>query len=220
MRITVAQRCINMEDALKLNEKEMDALKEIGNICVGNATTSLSQMLKKSVQIKMLETKFIPVETFASEIGGPEKIVISVYMQLTGDLSGEVMFLFQRESALQLVDHLLDRKPGESQLMEGMEESAFKEMTNIFTGSYLNSMANMLEMKIFHSVPHSANDMAQALLDFVLIRLASKADSLLCVRTEIDIEGKNVSGTYMILFEEQSLRLVVDTLHKKYGNSF
>jgi chemotaxis protein CheC len=209
-----------MGDMFKLNEREMDALKEIGNICIGNATTSLSQMLNKRIQINLLETKFIPIENFANEVGGAEKIVMSIYLQITGDLNGEVIFLFPREGALQIVDFMMNRRSGETMLMEAIEESAFKEMSNIFTGSYLNAMSKMLDMKIIHSVPHAANDMAQAILDFVLIKISTKADNILCIRTEIDVDGKNVNGTFMIVFEDKSLRLVLDTLHNKYGEGF
>jgi chemotaxis protein CheC len=98
-----------------------------------------------------------------------------------------------------------------------MSESAFMEMSNIFGGAYLSSLANMLSMKIFPSVPNIANDMVQAVSDLVLIKIARVADELLCVKAKIVVDGHNINGEYIILFDDDSLRKVLDVLHQSYG---
>ena len=90
-------------------------------------------------------------------------------------------------------------------------------MSNIFVGSYLNALAKMMNMKIFPSVPHVATDMAQAIVDFVLIKVAKSADSLLCIKTEINIEGHNIDGQFVLIFEEESLKKILNCLHEQYG---
>ncbi len=206
-----------MDKTLNLSEMEIDALKEAGNVGVGNAATALSKMLNKQIGINLPDTKFVPLEKFGEEIGGPEKIVVSLYLQITGDLAGECIFLFSKEGAMELIDLIMMKQPGETKVIEEMEESAFKEMSNIFVGAYLNALAKMLSMKLFPSVPHVATDMAQSIVDFMLIKLAKSADNLLCVKTAIDIEGHNIDGQFIIIFEEESLKIIVDKLHKMYG---
>ena len=90
-------------------------------------------------------------------------------------------------------------------------------MSNIFVGAYLNALAKMLSMKLFPSVPHMATDMAQSIVDFILIKLAKSADNLLFVKTEIEIEGKNIGGQFVMIFEDESLKIILDKLHKMYG---
>ena len=211
---------IKMDKSLGLDKSELDAIKEVGNMGVGNAATALSKMLNKKVEIRLNDTKFIPIEDFANEMGGAERIVVTSYMQITSDMKGEALFLFSRESALQMVDLVMERDVGTTKIIDSMEESAFKEMSNIFTGSYLNSMSKMFEMKLIHSVPHIAVDMTQAVIDFVLIRLATKAEKVLTIHTTIDIEDHDINGIFIILFEESSLKKMVDILHNKYGIGF
>ena len=203
--------------AFELKDIEIDALKEVGNVGVGNAATALSKMLQKKIDIRLPETKLVPLEKFGEEVGGAEKIIVSLYLGITGDLNGECIFLFPKEGAMELIDLIMMKNQGETKIMEELEESAFKEMSNIFVGSYLNALAKMMDMKIFPTIPHVATDMAQAVIDFMLIKLAKTADSFLCITTAIDIEGHNINGQFMLIFEEESLKKILDFLHKEYG---
>jgi chemotaxis protein CheC len=202
---------------LNLTEMEYDALREVGNVGVGNAATALSKMLSKKVDIYLPKTKFVPINEFAKEVGGTESIVISLYLEVTGGMSGETVFLFPLKGALALVDLMMFQEPGTLKEMDEMAESAFKEMANIFVGAYLNALANMLKIKIFPGVPQIANDMAQSVLDAVLIKLAESADDILSVQTKINIEGFNIDGIYIMLFENESLKMVVAKLKELYG---
>lgn len=206
-----------MVKQIELSDMEYDTLREVGNVGIGNAATALSKLLNKKISINLPETKFVPLEKFSDEIGGAERIVVSLYLQITGDLTGECIFLFPKEGAMDLIDLMMGNEPGTTKIMEEMEESAFKEMSNIFVGSYVNSLAKMMSMKIFPSVPHATTDMAQAIIDFMLIKLARNADTLLCVKTAIDIEGHDINGQFIMIFENESLQKLLDGLKEKYG---
>ncbi|MFW6311599.1 MAG: chemotaxis protein CheC [Nanoarchaeota archaeon] len=200
-----------------LTDMEYDALKEVGNVGVGNAATALSKMLNKKVDIFLPDTQFVPLDKFADQVGGKENIVISLYLEITGGIKGETIFLFPSKGALALVDLMMFQEPGTTKEMDEMAESAFKEMANIFVGAYLNALANMMKIKIFPGVPNIANDMAQAVLDAVLIKISQKADEVLSVKTKINVEGYDIDGSYMMLFENDSLKIVIDKLKEQYG---
>jgi chemotaxis protein CheC len=206
-----------MVSKIELSLLEKDALCEVGNVGVGNAVTALSKLLNKNVNITIPETKFVPLGEFAKEVGGPEKIVIGIYLQIIGDLDGECIFLFPRESALAISDIMMGQEPGTSKIFEDMAESAFKEMTNIFAAAYLNALSNMLDFKLFPSPPHVANDMIQSIVDFVLIKISKTADEILCVKTKIELEQHIVSGEFIIMFNNDSLTKLLAKLKIKYG---
>ncbi|MBN1502884.1 chemotaxis protein CheC [Candidatus Woesearchaeota archaeon] len=206
-----------MENLMELSNMERDALRECANVGIGNAATALSKLLKKKINIQIPETKFIPLESFAEDLGGPEKIVSGIYLQIQGDLRGEVLFIFAKEEAVELINLLLGNIEVKSGDNSDLEESGFKEMSNIVTGSYLNAMANMLDIKILPSIPHTATDMLQALVDHILIELGKYSDDVLTVKTQIDVEGHNVKGTFVIIFTADSLKVIMSKLHEKYG---
>jgi chemotaxis protein CheC len=202
---------------MDLSEMETDALREVGNVGVGNAVTSLSKLLNKKVGIDIPETRFVPLDEFSKIVGGAEQVVIGIYMQISGDLEGESVFLFPKECALELVDLMMGNPPGTSKIFEDMAESAFKEMANIFSGSYLSSLSNFLDITLFPGIPHLANDMVQSIVDFVLIKISQSAEQVLLVKTAINIEGHNVNGDFVLLLQDKSLRIMLEKLKEKYG---
>jgi chemotaxis protein CheC len=206
-----------MVDAKNLSPAEFDALREVGNIGVGNATTALSKILNKRIAINIPETKFVNIEKFARELGGAEKMVVCLYLSFSGDISGQCLFAFSEPDALELVDLMIGSKPGTSKKFDEMGESAFMEMSNIFTGAYLSALANMLSMRIFPSVPHIANDMVQSVSDLMLIKVGRVANELLCVKAKINVDGHNINGEFIILFDDPSLVRLLDYLKTTYG---
>jgi len=200
-----------------LTPAEFDALREVGNIGVGNATTALSKILGKKIAINIPETKFVKIEKFSNELGGAENIVMSLYLSFSGDLSGQCLFAFEEKDALEIVDLMMGQNVGTSKKFGSMEESAFMEMSNIFTGAYLSALANMLSMRIMPSVPNIANDMVQSVADLMLIKISRAADELLCVKAKILVDGHNINGKFIILFDDASLDKVLKYLRTEYG---
>ncbi len=202
-----------MED---MNAMERDALTECANVGIGNAASALSVLLKKRIDISIPETKLVDLHLFADEIGGRENLVSGISLRLQGDLEGDVLFIFDCEDAMEMIDLLLGRPQEESEITE-LEKSGFCEMANIVTGSYLNALAAFLDMKILPGVPSFATDMVQSLVDFVLIDMGKHADRLLMVKTSMSIEGKDVSGAFVMIFRKESLDMILQKLHDKYG---
>ncbi|MBN1793032.1 chemotaxis protein CheC [Candidatus Woesearchaeota archaeon] len=202
---------------VKLTSLELDALKEMGNIGTGNAATSLSKFINKNVDMNFPETKFVHVSKFSETVGGPEKMVVGIYLQISGEVHGEAMFLFPEKGAYELIDLILSKPLGTTKRMDDMDKSAFMELSNILTGSFLNALGNMLEAKILPSVPHVAADMAQTLLDFILIKISKCADTLLYVKTGVNVEGHKIDGEFTVLFDQDSLKKIISKMHDKYG---
>src|SRR5512133_915862 len=121
-----------MDKLLKLTDLEMDALREVGNIGIGNGATAFSKIINKSIKIVIPDTKFIPLQKFSDEFGGPEKIITAIYLQISGDLEGEVLFFFSHDDSLKLIDLLNGRAIGTTKIIDELGMSALKEMSNIF----------------------------------------------------------------------------------------
>ncbi len=202
-----------------LSPEEMDALNELGNVATGNAATALSKLLTKPVEMNIPNSRFIPLGEFADVVGGAEQLVSAIYLSIDGDFCGEALFVFPEAGALELTDLTLGNTPGTtSRIMAGtMEESAFKEIANILTGSFLNATAKMLDAKILPSIAHVATDMAQSLIDFLLVKIGAHADEIYCVETRINVEGHNINGEFLVLFDRNSLKRMLEILHNRYG---
>ena len=126
-----------------------------------------------------------------------------------GDITGSMMFLLKKESARRLTSQLLFRSADDidpDAEFDEMEISAMKEIGNIMTGSYLNSMSDLTRLKIYPSVPDITIDMAGAILSVPAIEFGVLGDKILMIQTrffdEVEIDG------YFILVPD------IDSYHK------
>ncbi len=202
---------------IDLKDMEKDALKETGNVGIGNAATALSKMLNKKIDISIPTTEFVPLEKVAGQLGGASAIISSIYLEISGDVDGEALLAFTQDGMKNIIDLLLGNPIGTTKLVTEIEESAFKEMANIVTGAYLNSLGNFLNMKILPSVPHTATDMAQAVIDYALIKVATHSDSIMVVTADFSIEGQQINGKFLIILTDESLKKIITMINQKYG---
>ena len=196
-------------DLDNITSMELDVLREIGNIGAGNATTALAQMLQRKIDMSVPTAELLEFKNLGETIGGEETVMAGVYMTVNGDITGSMMFLLKKESARRLVNQLLFRSNEDIDPdadFDEMEMSAMKEIGNIMTGSYLNSMSDLTRLKIYPSVPDITIDMAGAILSVPAIEFGVLGDRILMIQTrffdEIEIDG------YFILVPD------IDSYHK------
>lgn len=176
----------------ELSDEYFDILKEIGNIGAGNATTALAQLLQCKVDMKVPQVKLLDFCDVGATMGGEEQIMAGIYLKVEGDITGSIMFLQNMESARFLVSKLMGMEVTGEEFSE-METSALKEIGNIITGSYLNSLSQLTNLKIYPSIPALSIDMAGAILSVPAIEFGEIGDKILLIQTqftdEIDIDG-------------------------------
>ena len=190
----------------------LDVLKEIGNIGAGNATTALAQMLQRKVDIMVPKAELLNFRDVGEAIGGEETIMAGVYMMVEGDIEGSMMFLLEKESAKHLVDQMLGGygNPDSDQFGE-MEISVLKEMGNIMTGAYLNSLSELPNLKILPSPPDIAVDMAGAILSVPAIEFATMGDKMLMIQTRFT-DDMEIDGFFVLVPDLESYRKIMESL--------
>jgi len=180
---------LNLEN---VTEQYFDVLKELGNIGAGNATTALAQMLQCKVDMKVPQVKLLEFGELGELMGGAEKIMAGIYLCVEGDITGSIMFLLGKEAARHLVAKLMGMELTGDEFTE-METSALKEIGNIITGAYLNSLSTITNLKIYPSVPALTIDMAGAILSVPAIEFGTLGDKILLIQTQftddIDLDG-------------------------------
>ena len=68
---------------IQFNDNEKDILCEIGNMCAGNATTALAQILGKRIELELPSVKVIDVEKLPFYLKiDPEENVIGIHLQI------------------------------------------------------------------------------------------------------------------------------------------
>jgi chemotaxis protein CheC len=102
------------------------------------------------------------------------------------------MFISEKQAAKTLVSKLMGMPATEGDFSE-IEISALKEIGNIITGAYLNSLATMTNLKMIPSVPDLSIDMLNAILSVPAIEFGIIGDQILPIQTvftdDVDING-------------------------------
>jgi chemotaxis protein CheC len=186
-------------------------LKEIVNIGMGNAATSLSQLVDDKIDMSVPVLTFLPFRELSGAAGGSSTYVAGVYLRITGAISGEVLFIMPYPDAKQLTSLMLKQSNADQELSE-MECSALKEAGNILTGSFLNALSDLTSLVFTYSVPYLCADIFEAILGSILYHLATVGDSALFVKTELHYKTEKLVGSFFFLPEANSLNSVFAAL--------
>ncbi len=177
----------------QVTENYYDVLKEIGNIGAGNAMTALSQMLQCKVDMKVPQVRLLEFTEVGEMMGGEEQIMVGVFLGVEGDITGSMMFMVEEESARHLIQKITMGMLPSGAEFEEMGLSAMKEVGNIITGAYLNSLSTLTNLKIFPTPPALTVDMAGAILSVPAIQFGIFGDKILLIQSqfydEIELDG-------------------------------
>ena len=195
-------------DLDNLNQEFYDVLREIGNIGAGNATTALAQMLGCKVDMAVPQVRLLEFSEVGTIMGGEEQIMAGIYLMVEGDITGSILFLLNKESARKLIAKLMGMEPEGDELGE-MEQSALKEIGNIITASYLNSLSMLTQLVIYPSVPALSIDMAGAILSVPAIEFGTMGDKLLLIQTQF-FEG--LDGYFILVPDLDSYDKILSAL--------
>lgn len=167
----------------EMSQEYFDILRELGNIGAGNATTALAEMLQCKVDMSVPKVGLLEFKEVGMAMGGEEQIMAGIYLGVEGDITGSIMFLLEKNSARFLVSKLMGMEMEGDDFSE-MEYSAMKEVGNIITGAYLNSLSSLTNLKIFPTIPDIAVDMAGAIMSVPAIQFGAVGDRMLLIQTQ------------------------------------
>jgi flagellar motor switch protein FliN/FliY len=135
-----------------LDEMEIDALGEVGNISLGNSATALSALLNQKVEITTPHVRMITMDELRSRYPIPH---VALRVGYTEGFKGEnVLILTQRDASI--IANLMMGGDGvidETAEMEPIALSAVQEAMNQMMGAAATSMSTVFSMRIDISPP-------------------------------------------------------------------
>lgn len=201
-----------------LNSFVIDALKEIGSIGMGNATTSLSKLVDRNVRLNLSDVGMLQQEKVSMLI--PDSITMAgVMLRIDGDLRGVALLLFEFNNAV-LLSSLMLHDP-EQASDPAMHESALAELGNIITGSYLGAITSFLYIGVSHSVPEITIGPVMDILKKASSLIENEPEELLNIETMFMVhnagDGKGLNTIYgdmFLLLDPASLDKLRETIGK------
>lgn len=194
-----------------LNSMLLDVFKEIGNIGSGNAATALATIIDKKIDMAVPQVNILEFKDVTDILGGGEIPVVGIYFELDGDIEGNILFVLNLDSALNLVSMLFNR-PEVNQELEDMDMSALSEVGNILAASYANSLSSLTGLSLKISIPSISIDMAGAILSVPAIEFGQLGDKVLFIETQFEEDGKMVVGDLFLIPKMNSFGKILEKL--------
>jgi chemotaxis protein CheC len=187
-------------------ELQLDALRELANIGSGTASTALSGMLGRSVDISVPKAQALPIAEAVEAAGDPEIEVTGIVLGILGEMNGTVLLLVPPADA-DAMCRLLGVEPDDEFAL-----SALGEIGNIVGTSYINALAAMTGMEIEPTPPATATDMLGAIVESVLAGAAISGDIALLLDSNLVVEGEGCSVSFLLVPDQGGVQLLLERL--------
>ncbi len=176
---------------------------------ISKSMQGLSQMMEKELVVTAFRIEQCPAKDAAELLGGPEKIVVGIYLSINGDAPGHIMLVHDPKMAYELIDMQMGLPPGSTIRMDEMELSVMGEMGNITGAYFLNAIADATGLNLGISPPAVMVDMAGAILDIALSDIMQRQDEILVVRTTFGTSNSQVDGTFLVMPTMEFLQAIL-----------
>lgn len=198
-----------------ISRRQEDVLTEIGNIGMGNAASSLSELLKEQVRISVPSVDIVSLGDLPYHMGGAADHVVGIYVPVHGDVSMHMIFILPVKSASVIVLNITD---GLAQEMDELGQSAIAEVGNIVVAGYVNAFAHLTDLRLLLQPPVLAIDITEAILGSVLAGIQIPEDFVINIKASFETGSSKAEGYLCMIPAEDSFPSVYEALLEGLGD--
>lgn len=194
-----------------LSQDQADTLQELTNIAMGQAGSSLAQILNVFVELSIPQIRVIEAGSVLPTIEAmiPEHEQVTAVRQAfynRNQLRGEAIAIFTQAGCSELATCM----GYNSVLGLGEEQELLLDVSNILTGAVLNGLARQLDTELIYSAP-------SIIAEHSPIAKVMTPENLswhyaLMVGIDFGIENKTFKCHQLILMAEESIKVLAQAL--------
>lgn len=198
---------------MNLNDKQLDILKEVGNIGSGHAATSLSMMLNHEIGMNIPEifvADYEEIETMIGQLDFPQAVV---YVKVEGPASGKAIFFLTLDSLRAILGVLFNQADAKAidVFNDKVAQSAFQEIGNIMVSSFIVALTELCGIYLQVSVPAIAVDMIGAIWDAILLEDGELDPEVLFINTQLT-GIPQIDSQFIFIPDEGSMEKILGAL--------
>nr|WP_321411503.1 hypothetical protein [uncultured Carboxylicivirga sp.] len=189
-----------------LSVLQLDFIKEIINIGVGNGADVLNRLVREPIEIKTIDLSIFE----ASKI--ENKIIInedtsSVVMDFSGPITGRSSLLFPSDSAVDLV-HVISPRLSTMKDFSHLKMNVLMEVGNIVINGVIGSIANSFKLHLNYSVPIYEQGKVNSWHSTL------RSDYVIIANTQLKVQNKKIQCNILIGLEVNSITKLIDLINK------
>ncbi len=195
-----------------LNELQLDVMREIGNIGAGNACTALSVLLGTAIDMSVPSVSLLGYESTAEHLGGEDKMVIGLKIEINGDLEGMMVHVVERRFAERIINTFYAKEIENIANLDEMDSSVLNEMANITSGAYANSIASLTSLFVNIGTPSQVPGKVSDIMRLPLTEFVKPGERILVVDEVFTIDDEHISSNMILALESDSLEKLFERL--------
>ncbi len=200
---------MSIENLEQLNATHIDVLREVGNIGAGNAATSLSAMLDRTVDMSTPSVKILDINDATDTLGGAENVVVGILGKLKGDIDGLIVFMIAQDFALAAINFLLQNRTEDCMELTDIEFSVLAEIGNIMISAYIGAISALSGLEILTSVPAVNVDMVGSLLSVPAIVMEDYSDKIIYIENDFMNTEESITANMLLMPSIESLNKIM-----------
>lgn len=199
---------------MNLTELQEDLLKEIFNMGVGHASTSIGEFAQCEVELTVPEVHICELSVLINNISATEGNKLSAVIQAySGPFEGTAMMVYSENASLDLVRLIMGSDTPAEQLSE-MESDALCEVGNIVMNSCLSSLGIILEAEIETKLPEIVTGNTRDVL--TLDGKLPLDKQVVFLRMGFKLETGQLRGYLSFILDTDKIRVLLDCLQRYY----
>ena len=196
----------------EITNEEIDILREAGNIASGNAMTSFSQLIKSTLDMNVTKVRIENINQLPDALGNAEEVIAGMLINVYGDINAMLLLALEPRSASKIISVMLERDEQDLSELDELGHSVLCEIGNILAGSYLGALNIFTGLELEVSIPRMCIDMSGAILSYPAIELIRNDDEMLFIETAFKESNELLSGTYILIMDNDAYNKVIDVL--------
>lgn len=177
----------------RLDDRQLDALRELARLASGTAAAALSELLGCPVKISVPRARALPTADALDACGPADALVDGVVLPLVGDVAGAAALLIPVAHAERLCELLLVDPHGE------IARSAIAEIGNIVGATYLNRLAAARGLRLEPAAPSFVRDMLGAIVASLLAQTAGGLEGAVVLDSELEVADEPCKLSFLLL---------------------
>lgn len=188
---------------------EIDALGEIGNICMGTSATTMNMLLGRRVTITTPRVSLYKTEELLSAYKSP---FLAISVEFVQGLYGKNLLLLKDYDAALITDLLMGGEGSvdkDNIVLTDIHLSAVSEVMNQMMGSAATAMSDMMGDGINISPP----DVTRMAMDEKVDKFLDGATPVVRISFDMEIEGLLKSKLLQIMSVDMARELIASLMH-------
>lgn len=196
----------------ELDPMQLSVLTEIGNIGSGNAATALAELLNTTVDIEIPTICLMDYNKVAEYLGGPDNHAIGITVNVSGDLNGTMLQVVEKEFASRLINTFYAKEITSLDTINDMDLSVLREMANITTAAYVNSIARMTGTFINIAPPKDYVDTIKHILELPSKEYEDLDYQVLFIDERLCFANTKIKCAMILILDIESMKVLFEKL--------